>query len=582
MKKLTVCGVNISKFTIVVPETPHPAEKRAAEFLQRVIRISCGLTLPISDQKAAHSIVIGSAEKNAEIKWDGFRMATDEANVYLHGNIPRGTLYAAYDFAEKYLGYRFFFDDCEVIPKEGSADVPSGLDIIDNPGFAARRTTCWQHLRSAELSAHSRINDCVPVDETYGGVDPANGDCHSFYKLVPADRYFDDHPEYYALFEGKRIPCHGGHGPGQLCLTNPDVIRVATENVREQLRANPNMKYVEVSHCDNSRFCQCEKCTAVFEEEGSHSGTMLRFVNAIAEAIEEEFPHVLVRTFAYQDTRKPPKITKARHNVLVRYCTIEACFRHALNDPNCRNGEVFGKELKEWGKKADHLSIWDYVTNWSCYNAPYPNLESMYKNMRIFYESNAIHMFEECNDGYGGNICPEMKAYLLAKLMWNPLMSEEEYEGHITDFMSHFYGKGWKEIRRILEILQECTAHRCIGTFDEIDRGHWEAIEYSGGPYFMPTAYQVTFKDHYLMEFVERLPEVKACLERACDRLDLDSPTKKHLDIARFSILYTDLFLKPHFKANMTKGEQKVYEAQVEMMYEDKERLGLRWCIHGR
>ncbi|MBE6599450.1 MAG: DUF4838 domain-containing protein, partial [Ruminococcaceae bacterium] len=559
----------------------------AAEFLKNVIKTSCGTELPISDKKTAHSILIGTREPCGCVKHDGFRITTDENNVYLDGNIARGTLYAAFDFAEKYIGYRYFYDDCEVIPTEGESEVPSGLDIVDNPVFAARRTTCWQHRRSGELSAHSRLNDCVPVGEAHGGVEPANGDCHSFARLCPSSEYFAEHPEYYALHDGKRVPCESGWGPGQLCLTNPDVLHIVTENVLKQLRENPEMKIVEVSQADNQKFCQCERCAAVDAEEGSQSGTMIRFVNAVAEAVEKEFPHVLVRTFAYQYTRKAPKITKARHNVLVRYCTIEACFRHALNDPDCSsNSAVFRTELEEWGRMAQQISVWDYITNWSCFAAPFPNLYTLRKNARFFAENNALHVLEESNGGYSGGLTPEMKAYLMGKLLWNPYMSDEEYEGHITDFLSHFYGKGWREIRHVIDVEHETTEHRCIGCFDDVDVGvlHFMSVPEVEGikrfiqEYFIPRPYQPTLSDHYLMGFIERLDEIKAGYDRALALCETEAE-RRHLEMSRFSVSYVDLFIKSRKKGSMTAEERKAYEEEVEQFYKDKERLGCRYNI---
>ncbi len=358
MRILTICDNPIADYTIVIKPIPAPAEKTAAEFLQRVIAASCGATLPIADH-GDYGIYIGTREPCSEVKLDGFRITTDEKNVYLDGNIPRGTLYAAYDFAEKHLGYRMFAPDCEVIPTEGTADIPASLNHIENPVFSARRTTCYQHAESGEFSAHCRLNDCLPVGEAHGGVEPANGDCHTFVSLCPSSLYFDEHPEYFSYIpggegeEGKRIPCGNAGNEGQLCLTNPDVLRIVTENVLKQLRADPTQKIVEVSQADNGHYCRCPACAAVDEEEGSHSGTMIRFVNAVAEAVEKEFPDVLVRTFAYVYSRKPPKITKARHNVLIRYCTIEACSRHGLDDPNCkRNRDIYREELSIWGKMS--------------------------------------------------------------------------------------------------------------------------------------------------------------------------------------------------------------------------------------
>ena len=147
MRKLTVCGCDISAFTIVIPTIADPAEKNAADFLQRVIAASCGVNLPISDAKTEHSIVLGSRKTDPQLKWDGFRTVTDDNHAYLFGNIARGTLYAAYDFAEKYLGHRYFTLDTEKIPTEGEAEVPCGLNTVDNPAFSARRTTCYTHMQ---------------------------------------------------------------------------------------------------------------------------------------------------------------------------------------------------------------------------------------------------------------------------------------------------------------------------------------------------------------------------------------------------------------------------------------------------
>ncbi len=597
MRTLTICGTPIAAFTIVLPTVPEPAEKTAADFLRHVIAASCGVTLPVSDNPTTHSIFTGSRNTTEGIKWDGFCMATDENHLYLHGNIPRGTLYAAYDFAETYLGYRYFADDCEVIPTEGTADVPANLHRIDNPGFSVRRTDCHQHMKSGELSAHSRLNDCVPVGEEHGGVEPANGACHTFHNLCPAELYFDEHPEYYSFVptgdkgEGKRIPCLDGVGFGQLCLTNPDVLRIVTENVLKQLREHPDMQVVEVSQDDNNNRCQCEHCLKVDAEEGSPSGTLIRFVNAIAEEVEKEFPHVLVRTFAYTYTRKPPKLTKARHNVLIRYCTIEACFRHALNDPNCsKNGHVFREELEEWGKMSHQISIWDYITCWACYASPFPNLLSLRQNARFFADIGVIHVFEESNIGTSGGLTPEMKAYLAGKVLWNPYMSEEEYERHITEFLTAFYGKGWQEIRRVLDIELETSADHCPGGFhNEPDIG---GIKYLSTPViengtelcdflrenYVPKAYQPTVGGHHLFGFIDRLDEIKAGYDRAFALAETDVE-RHHLEISRFSVTYVDLFIKSRVKRNMTLEEQKAYEAEVAQFYLDKERLGCYYNI---
>ncbi len=89
------------------------------------------------------------------------------------------------------------------------------------------------------------------------------------------------------------------------------------------LRANPNARIVSLTQHDNQDYCVCDECKALDAYEGSHSGTMIHFVNAVADAVKDEFPNVAIDTFAYQYTRKPPKHVVPRDNVIVRLCSIE-------------------------------------------------------------------------------------------------------------------------------------------------------------------------------------------------------------------------------------------------------------------
>src|ERR1019366_5650033 len=108
----------------------------------------------------------------------------------------------------------------------------------------------------------------------------------------------------------------------QLCLSNPEVLAIALAKVRDWLRADPEVSIVSVSQNDWENPCQCPACRAVDEEEGNFSGSLIRFVNRIAEAIEPEHPHVAIDTLAYLYTRKAPRRVRPRHNVIVRLCSI--------------------------------------------------------------------------------------------------------------------------------------------------------------------------------------------------------------------------------------------------------------------
>ncbi len=589
MRSLTICGRNIADFNLVLNSTPAPAEQTAAEFLQRVISVSCGVTLPISNH-GSYSICIGTRESSHEVKWDGFRITTDERNVYLDGNIPRGTLYAAYDFAETYLGYRKFAPDCEVIPTEGESDVPENLNHIENPAFENRRSDWSEFNRCHDFASHCRINAMVghTLEDALGGIGSPFV-AHTFWEWLPGTVHFREHPEYYALVDGARIPCNDGAGPGQPCLTHPDVLHIMTDNILRYLRENPGVSLVDVSQCDNVNYCRCERCAAVDEEEGSHCGTILRLVNAIAEAVEQEFPHVMLQTFAYEYSTTPPRITKARHNVLIRYCTMAACFRHAIDDPDCPiNRKTIYPEMIGWQERSEHMTVWDYVTNYHCFPAPFPHIRSLRENARFFAQCHARNVFEEDNPWApeGGVFC-ELKAYLIGKLLWNAHMDETEYDRCINEFLAAYYGTGWRELRRYLDLEHEVTADRCIGCMEDIDIGY---MNYMSEPQvkrlkrylhdnFEPGPFLPMLPNHPLTGLVARMEEAQACFDRALAMAETETE-KAHLTKSRMAVDYIDLFCSDKDEFAMSTEEKQHYLARVEQFHKDKVRYGFRWNLN--
>ncbi len=575
MRNLTICGSDIAEYAIVLNPVPDPAEKTAAEFLQRVIETSCGVKLPITE-KAEYGICLGTREASPDVKWDGFRITTDDRNLYLDGNIPRGTLYAAYDFAEKYIGYRRFSLDCEVIPTEGAVDVPCNLDLIDNPVFEVRRFSYVDNKDYPDLTSFSRLNASLPKDMTdYGGTVFDFIDCHTYHKYLSAEEYAESHPEYFALVNGVRE----NQERHQLCLSNPDVLRIVTENVLKELREHPERTLIDFSQEDGMLGCTCEKCAAIDAEEGSQAGSMIRFVNALAEAVEKEFPHVMIQTFAYEYTLKAPKITKARENVIIRYCTYEACFRHAVNDPHCAiNSETTYQEMKGWGDRCHHMSIWDYTTNWNCYMAPYPSLISLRENARFFADCHAMHVYG-CDNGCHrtGGVYGELRAYLYVKTLWNPYMSDEEYNRHANEFLAAYYGKGWKYIRRYIDLEHEVTAARCFTCKQDIDICFVHFETYPKLPTFKrffrqnyeAKPYQPADPDHPLMGLCERMDEAEECFDRAYALAETDTE-RRRIKRSKLGLTYIRLFCTEHDQFKMNAAERAAYEAEVKAFFEEK------------
>ena len=136
---------------------------------------------------------------------------------------------------------------------------------------------------------------------------------HNVAYLVPPSKYGKEHPEYYALVDGRRkLDMHGG-GP-QLCMTNPEVLDIVVDSVLKEIEKNPSARNINVAHMDNGSYCTCENCAAIDAREESHAGATLAFVNAVAERIEKTAPRcpnrhlrLPVHTQATQDHQRRVK-----------------------------------------------------------------------------------------------------------------------------------------------------------------------------------------------------------------------------------------------------------------------------------
>ncbi len=336
------------------------------------------------------------------------------------------------------------------------------LNVRGKPAFEFRAPFWFQGfdpLWKVRNGVNSEWNN-IPPD--WGGCLKYKGHAHTFYPLVPPEKYFAAHPEWYSLIKGKRT-----HERAQLCLSNPELRDFVVGRVKEWLRESPDASIISVTQNDWFGACECEKCKAIDDAEGGPSGSMITFVNYIAGKVEPEFPHVAVDTFAYQYTRKPPKTVKPRPNVIVRLCSIECNFREPLDHPS---NAAFLADIEGWSKICSRLYIWDYTTDFKNYVNPHPNWFSLGPNVRLFHKYGVRGLFEQgAYQGYGSEM-GELRAWVLAQLLWNP---QQDDRALIKEFLKGYYGKAAaKPIGRYLELMHEASKDFYLACFLRKDPPH--------------------------------------------------------------------------------------------------------------
>jgi hypothetical protein len=451
---------------VIAPDASEPEQYAAKELAQFLRQITGGEFKVVDrENEQASCLFVGpAAAKWADEQFsieglgaEGIVLKTVGDDLILAGGRPRGTLYAVYAFLEDQLGCRWWSSTESTIPKKPTVVVET-LDVRYVPPLEYR-SPFWFDAFDGDWAARNKANgQSHRLEARHGGKHIYEGFVHTFFPLIPPEKYFAEHPEWFSEINGKRK-----HEHAQLCLTNESMRQELVKNLKQQLRNNPAATIASVSQNDWYGNCECANCKAIEQEEGSPAGLMLRFVNAVAADIEKEFPNVAVSTLAYQYTRKPPKITKPLPNVIVQLCSIECSFCKPLAD---ERNKAFRDDIIGWSKISERLYIWDYTTNFRHYFLPHPNLRVLGPNVKFFADHNVAGIFEQGAYTTNAADMAELRAWVLAKLLWDP---NRDGEALTNEFIEGYYGRAAPHVKAYLKVTHDAVeaAGDWLGCFEE-------------------------------------------------------------------------------------------------------------------
>ncbi|MBT3375841.1 MAG: DUF4838 domain-containing protein [Lentisphaerae bacterium] len=521
-------------YVIVIGKQACAAEEHAAKELAYFLEEMTDVEFPIRRDDAAtsnHEIVLGrtsrlslqtiAPELQPEVN-EGFAILREDARLFILGRIPRATLYGVYDFLEVELGVRFLAPEVNHVPRRTTLECDVTSRKYDPP-------LEYRNIYSnPEWAVRNRLNATwgwCPMRVMLGGCEYIGRSNHTLPVLLPHDEHFDQHPEYFAFVDGKRrkttVPsgAHRAHP----CLTNPGVLRIVVENVRktiEDYRKHPGMYnpysqlVVPVEYDDHDQVCQCAECRAVNREEGTDGGTLFRFLNTVAEAIEKDYPNVSIGALAYQATETPPKKTRLRKNVIIRFAPITSDFARAFDDPRSERNRASYRNLVAWSEATDRFHAWYYITNFSPFMVPFPDLRGLAANFRLLHQHGMRGLFTESSYSPGPSL-RQLRHYLVAKLMWRPDTDARET---IEEFCRLYYGKGGNTVLEYVDSLHDYH-------FAEVDPEGKNPLTCRGAP-----PYRHAYDDDFIAEADATLDRAEAEAETA--------PEKQRVAVARLSIWY--------------------------------------------
>ena len=449
---LTLAGDGHTDYVIVIPSAPTPQDQKAADDLALWLGEMTGAKFPIvpdSQQSRKTEISIGQTNRlektdlplaEAELGDEGYGIDVVDETIFLLGGRKRGAINAVYALLEEDLGCRWYptlnIEDGRPRPDPTANRIPHTRSLrfqpvprsyvppftYRAPGYVNAYPPAWA-LRNRTHGAE--------VPKKWGGDVTWRGFAHEMGRIVPASEYFEEHPEYFSMIDGKRTP-------RQLCMTNPDVIRVLTENLLRRLRETPHVQFADVSPNDGGGHCTCSDCTALNEENGSPSGSQIYFVNRVAEGVEKEFPDVKLMTAAYMDSKNPPTNIRARKNVAI-FLANDAHSWIKVLVPFTSGSWDFSQHYREaiigWTKTCDTVLVWDYFTNFQHFLSPMPNLHVLEPSVRFYAEHNVRGVYMQGCYITSGEFAP-MRTWVIAKSLWDPARNVDDL---VQDFILGYY-----------------------------------------------------------------------------------------------------------------------------------------------
>ena len=435
---------------IALPQESTAVEQTAAKELSSYLEQITGRKFEIvkeGERPGTGAFLVGATSKAKEMfpsfQRDAIALVRTGKDIVVTGHSTRGVLYAVYSLLEDYAGVRWYTPDATVVPKNPDLDFPN-LNLTYAPPLIMRETNCASTYE-IPFAVQMKVNGHFPkIPAEYGGHEAIIGFCHTFGQFLPASKYFEEHPNWYAMNNGQRVAT----GKYQLCLTNEEMTQEMIRVCLEKLKENPDCHVISVSQNDGGTPCQCDACKAVEEEEGgTAAGPLIRFVNKVAAAIEREYPDVLVDTLAYTFTCKAPTKTRPARNVVIRYCDIEADFSRPINSN--QNGAI-RDDVTAWAKIAPNLYNWHYVANFQNIMLPHPSFQNYQDDIRFYVKNKSVGMFME------GAVCylsdfEVMRCWVLTHLMWNPSLDQDKL---MQDFLNGYYGMAAPHLKSYLELIK--------------------------------------------------------------------------------------------------------------------------------
>ncbi len=527
---------------IVVPERASEIERYAAGELAAYIDRITGAGISVIHEKpnleyfgfyigqTARGGSYAPPRKSTYEGANGFRLKAVPNGLVIAGGDDLSTLFGVYAFLEEYQGCGWYmpYELGQVIPKNNGIVIPENLDVTQVPDIPIR----W--IGSGDWALANRMNTGIRINGHEAGV-IMKWNFHTFRELVPAERYFDDHPEYYSLLDKKAMKQYHDKDiqndairywgimdnrqiHWQLCTSNPEVVRLVSQHLVENLERNPSIEFISLTANDGYGFCQCGHCSGQVEPErvndrpGAVTGPIHLFNNRVAKRVKKYRPDQFIKIGAYASYYRYPLAPGYRpeDNIAVQVTpNIQFCHNHAITDPACPYNADFMNDFSMWVRSTRHLHIYGYASLHGWAQLPWPMVHAIRKDIPEYHRLGVELYFTQY---WYLSLSYALNYHISSRLAWDTSLNVDEL---ITEFCRRMYGAAAPEMERYHRFIEDSWEQNPNHV------GYWVEATTLSMPKFFPP--DVTERADYLLREAEGVRVDSLPGERVHQiRIDLD------------------------------------------------------------
>ncbi len=572
-----------SDYKIVVADSAHNVEVLAAQELQKYIFESakCKLSIvkesEITVDAQSKIISVGQTSLLAQKSYantsydilgdDGTFVDVDGYKVFIAGATPVGTVYAVYEFLEQVIGWIAYATDEVVFNKTDDIKLVDFDNYTSVPAIQYRSPT-YGEVKNVD---NAKVLRLVGFQSLYGPdwgvqVHSIEGFCNE-----------STHPQWF--------------NNGQICLSNQEAMDFIANSVINALAGKPNSRYWELGHGDDSQACKCSDCTATALKYGGQGGLYVQWLNYIGEKVEEwQIANNIDREIwivglAYRGYADPPAVknedgtyspmddsVKCRDNVAIRYAPIEACYGHAINDPDCPyNGEESGyrfvENIKKWQAcSPQRLWLWLYSCEYYDYQFVANDWGQLMESYKLYDELGIYGIKDEMQPCARAPFSA-LKLYLRSELMWNP---NQDINKLMDDFFVNFYKEAAPYMR---EFFDSMRAHFVKLSLPAEEGGY--IANGTSGCYINNSGHGMVYWDAGYWS-IDLLKEYQKIIDKAYEALKSAGYSEEEYEKLRLRVRADDMFIAHYYVNNYSNYfSAEEYEIIKTNYEEDFVKLGM-------